>query len=177
MEAPATVPSAGGGARLSMIQMRDSDSAAKQTGANQSVAACYHCVPAVHAPSDRVCAECSDTLQMVQNMCGWFERGAVSVSAQSLCTALLFDATVCIESAPRDAEDFERCLALVQRVPQLRQRLHRMIQLDTNTEAPGVIFRRPEGWRWWIEQWDALERATPHERAHMIAVHQGNCRN
>ncbi len=72
--------------------------------------------------------------------------GAVGASTQSLCTALLFDATACIESAPRDAEDFQRCMALVHCVPLLRPRLHRMVQLDANT--PGVMWRTSEGWDW-----------------------------
>ncbi len=116
----------------------------------------------------RVCDPCLAQLRTLQAARAWYRDGEVGMSSSSLCTALLLDSAFLLGCTPYDQDDFMRCVALLQHVPQLRAHLAHMKQLDSVTSAPGVV-RRAAGWAWWIDNWDALEQASAEQRDAMIA--------
>ncbi len=108
--------------------------------------------------------------QLFRQVRTWLANGGSGISAKSLALTLLFRNRSFNHGIPSDSDDFERCLRLVQEVPELRKRLPEMIVL---TEGQTHWYGSDINWEFFILNWEKLEKMSPEGRDVMIKTKIG----
>lgn len=105
----------------------------------------------------------SQDTKLLNDIRNWYKNGEVGASSSALCLALVFDSPFLLNNAPWDANDFDRCSKMLRFIPQLKEKLSEVINLDIVTSGPG-FYRTPGKWKWLVENWKFLEEMTYEER-------------
>lgn len=84
------------------------------------------------------------------NVLKWFATGQVGASSKCMATYLTTGVIPPYGDYPHDPDDLNRCLLLLQAVPELREHLPRMANVNKEWDAL-------------VKDWDALERAFINE--------------
>ena len=74
----------------------------------------------------------------------WFGNGRVGQSSKCMAVYLTTGEISCGGSYPHDPDDLNRCLLLLNEVPELREHLHKMAKVNST-------------WKNLVDNWDALE--------------------
>ena len=80
----------------------------------------------------------------------WLSSGDTGISSKALCAYMLGGSPASDDSYPRDPSDLARCLRLLERVPEWRERMGEMAQF-------GAV------WKLMAEGWDALTASMVEE--------------
>jgi len=75
----------------------------------------------------------------------WLANGKVGLSSKTMAMWLAFDILTREANYPHDPDDLDRCLLLLDRVPEMRAQLSRMALLG-------------EVWKALVDRWDEIER-------------------
>lgn len=77
---------------------------------------------------------------------GWLANGETGLSSETMAFWLAFDVKKDDDSHPHDPDDLDRCLMLLDAVPEMRPHLPRMAEIS------------PE-WAALVANWDVIERS------------------
>jgi len=84
------------------------------------------------------------TKELMLKVLKWFATGRVGSSSKCMATYLTTGVIPVRGDYPHDPDDLNRCLLLLEAVPELREHLHKMANVN-------------EQWEELVEDWDALE--------------------
>ncbi len=84
------------------------------------------------------------TKDLMSKVLRWFATGRVGSSSKCMATYLTTEVIPPYGDYPRDPDDFNRCLLLLEAVPELRNHLHKMEKVNKQ-------------WKELVKNWDAIE--------------------